>query len=207
MRKAHCESNRAMSSSQAQPTGPMGARNIIPAASLGTVAHFDITPLFPDEDYRFHIRFDRRDVGAFFQPTSDYSTLIAERRHWLTSAPKTYTDLQPEGIPLLEETIAMAHRLGTVPKHFSVEANVNETARDQCLALGTVWEPDFLRLKLDPNGELRLTGGWVCFPSSWSLTARVGKTVGFIHEAVPGLNPSLKNRIDHFLKKLRPGIS
>jgi hypothetical protein len=64
-----------------------------------------MTEVFPDEDYRFHLRFERGSFAEFFRPTAAREKLLAERRHWLQSAPQTYAAFLPDGIPLLKETI------------------------------------------------------------------------------------------------------
>ena len=51
--------------------------------------------LFPDEDYRFQIPFNRAPPGDFFHPTDEHERLVGERRHWLTAAPQTYSALLP----------------------------------------------------------------------------------------------------------------
>src|SRR5439155_12698507 len=47
--------------------------------------------LFPDEDYRFQIRFDCGAPADFFRPTGEHQRLLSERRHWLTTSPETYS--------------------------------------------------------------------------------------------------------------------
>src|SRR5207247_2314497 len=74
-------------------------------------------------------------------------------------------------------------------------------------ALGEFWEPDFLLLKTSADGEIRLLGGCVCFPSSWRLSEKIGRPVEFIHSVVPGLNAGLGTAIHTFLAKLKPGIA
>jgi hypothetical protein len=71
--------------------------------------------------------------------------------------------------------------------------------------LGGAWEPDFLLLKLDDDGRIRLHAGCVCFPSSWKLTDKIGRPLEEIHEPVPTLNPSIGGSIASFLSRLRPG--
>ncbi|NJN05908.1 MAG: DUF3445 domain-containing protein [Rhodobacteraceae bacterium] len=62
-------------------------------------------------------------------------------------------------------------------------------------------------LRPGPDGDPRLVGGVVCFPSSWALEEKVGRDVAWIHEVVPGLNHALRAPIDNFLARLRPGVA
>jgi hypothetical protein len=68
-----------------------------------------------------------------------------------------------------------------------------------------VAEPDLALLAPDAAGEFRLRAGAVCFPSSWAVTEKFGRTLDDIHGVVPGLNPALAPAIGQFLRKLRPG--
>jgi hypothetical protein len=69
------------------------------------------------------------------------------------------------------------------------------------------WEPDFLLLCLGPDAAVRLVGGCVCFPSSWSLEEKIGKPIELVHDVVPGLNSSIGPQIHSFLTKLKPDIA
>ena len=166
-----------------------------------------LAELFPDEDFGFHLGLHRGDAAEFFRPTPQHDSLIAERRHWLQTAPETYSALLPEGIPLLEDAINFARTTRTVPENFSLPKplSVLDNAREQCIELGEAWEPDFLLLKADAAGTVRLLAGCVCFPSSWSLAEKIGHPIETIHGVVPGLNPTIGRQIHLFLTKLRPG--
>jgi len=163
-----------------------------------------IADLFPDQDYRFYMRFERAPVGEFFGRTAAHEKLVSERRHWLQTSPELHNALLPEGQPLLQETVELARFSGTLPdKGASPEAGLAAS----CAALGAVWEPDFMLLKQGDGGELRLVAGCVCFPSSWNFAEKVGLPIESIHGIVPGLNPAIGTQIQSFLSKLRPGLA
>ena len=194
-----------------------------------------MTEVFPDEDYRFHLRFERGGFAEFFRPTAESGNLLAERRRWLHTAPQTYAALLPDGIPLLEETIDLGLTEQTLPAGFaSPQTPIQQpptsnlqpaTGRpppatrpptpdttptlhhSTLLDLGAAWEPDFLLLKPDSAGRIILVAGCVCFPSSWSLAEKIGQPMEMIHGVVPGLNPAIGNQIQGFLTKLRPGVA
>ncbi|MDB6031088.1 MAG: hypothetical protein JWM16_1426 [Verrucomicrobiales bacterium] len=164
-----------------------------------------LSELFPETDYRFSMRFERKSPQEFFARTKNGSSLLAKRRQWLNSAPATYAGLLPEGQVFLEEAIDLAQSWGAVsPAGFSLQP---ERAWDDCLTLGKCLEPDFLLLQPDLAGSPRLLGGVVCFPSHWSLADKLGKPMSLIHEVVPGLNDTLGKQIGSFLNKLRPGVA
>ena len=165
---------------------------------------FQATPLkdlFPDEDYHFQIRFTRGKPVAFFQPTVDHEELIGQRRHWLRTSPETYTAWLADCAPLLDEAIELARE----GQGFASDSALSPPQR--LVALGEFWEPDFLLLKPDAAGAIRLLGGCVCFPSSWKLNEKISQPVEFIHSVVPGLNVNLGAAIHTFLAKLKPGIA
>jgi hypothetical protein len=174
-----------------------------------------LVDVFPEADYRFHLRFERVTFSDFFRATSRGCQLLAERRHWLKTASETYSGLLPEGIPLLRETISLGRAEKVLPDQFSsghspTPSLLNSSTPQllhSLLALGEVWEPDFLLLKPGSAGQMLLVGGCVCFPSSWSLAEKMGRPMDAIHGVVPGLNSAIGNQIDGFLKKLRPGVA
>jgi dimethylamine monooxygenase subunit A len=164
-----------------------------------------LADLFPEEDYRFHMRFARGSVEEFFRPTLQNTDILAQRRHWLDTTPTACAALLPEGEPLLDEARTLAREQGTAPRAFEQGEPPDPWLR--CVQLGKAWEPDFLLLKADASGSVRLLAGCVCFPSSWSLAEKIGKPIGIIHDVVPGLNASIGDQIQTFLTRLRPGAA
>jgi hypothetical protein len=187
------------------------------------------TPLariFPDEDFKFQLRFERGEAAEFFAPTPEHAALVAERRRWLRTEPEKYAALLPPGEPLLAEVLRLAQDWnGFTP--LAAGAPVSDPARTESaqrragseigtantaapwstlLALGEFWEADFLLLKAE-GGEIRLYGGCLCFPSSWRLSDKIGKPIEFIHGPVPGLNESIGQGIHKFLTGLKPGAA
>ena len=63
--------------------------------------------LFPDEDYRFAMRFERGRPEDFFAPTKAGPRLLAERERWLNEELARYAAMLPGGEPLLEETLEL----------------------------------------------------------------------------------------------------
>ena len=161
----------------------------------------NLAELFPDADYRFALRFTRGDAAAFFAPTEAHAVLRRHRAHWLQAEPATYAALEPEGVPLLHEARELAHQW-TGRKLLA-----GASPWRACLALGEFWEPDFLLLKLEDDGEIRLRGGCLCFPSAWRLGDKLGQPLASIHAPVPGLNADLGAGIHKFLANLKPGLA
>jgi dimethylamine monooxygenase subunit A len=158
--------------------------------------------LFPEGDYKFQLRFECGDAAAYFAATVHHAGILAQRRHLLRTAPSTYAALLPEGVELLEETAELAREWNG----FRPESEV-ESPLEACLELGKFWEADYLLLKCEAGGEIRLCGGCLCFPSSWRLSDKIGKPIEAIHAGVPGLNDSIGPAIHKFLAGLKPGVA
>ena len=157
--------------------------------------------LFPDDDYRFQMRFERGEPATFFDRSARSETMLAERRRWLRSDPKTYAAILPPGEAMLDEAVELAREWnGFAPPEMT-------TAWQKCLALGEFWEPDYLLLKSDADGAIRLYGGCLCAPSSWRLKDKLGQPIEFIHGPVPGLNAHIGAAIHKFLAALKPGAA
>ncbi|MEW6303585.1 MAG: heme-dependent oxidative N-demethylase subunit alpha family protein [Verrucomicrobiota bacterium] len=166
-----------------------------------------LSDVLPDEDFRFHIGIQQGDPAAFFRPTERHRQLMAQRRYWLGEETDIYCAALPESEPLLAEATRLATAWGTVTEADELTPPGEDNVLERCRALGCVWEPDFLLLKVEGPGALHLLAGCVCFPSWWNLTEKIGKPIEFIHGVVPGLNQTLGRSISGFLSKLRPGIS
>lgn len=159
-----------------------------------------LAEIFPEDDYKFQLRFERGDAASFFAASSHHAELLAQRRHSLRHEPDKHAGLLPEGVELLEETADLAREWnGYVPE------SETQSPWEECLELGKFWEPDFLLLKCEAGGEIRLCGGCLCFPSSWRLSDKIGHPIEVVHAAVPGLNESIGAGIHKFLAGMKPG--
>jgi hypothetical protein len=152
----------------------------------------------PDTDHKWVMGLRRSDAGAFFAPRDDAGAVRAERARWLAEAPYSYAALTPAAEPALHDTIALANANGV-----SIDASLSPW--DQLLALGRAWECDFVWMHDDGAGAHRVTGGVVCFPSSWSLQDKMGKTMSETHAPVPGLNDVMGPQIETFFARMVPG--
>jgi len=157
--------------------------------------------IFPDDDYRFQMRFERGEPADFFARSARSETGLAERRHWLRGDPNTYAAILPPGEALLDEAVELAREWNG----FALPGSLS--AWETCLALGKFWDPDYLLLKSDADRAIRLYGGCLCAPSSWRLTDKLGQPIEFIHGPVPGLNAHLGAAIHKFLDALKPGAA
>lgn len=164
-----------------------------------------LAELFPDADYRHQMRFQRGLVSEFFQPWNLPLDLLEQRRSWLQRDTGSHAAALPESTPLMDEMIDEM-------KEWALDGSVSgwkmpTDPNRLIISLGGFLEPDFLLLKPDAEGGIRLCAGCVCFPSSWSLEEKIGRPLDWIHQVVPGLNQHLGQPIDTFLRRMAPGIS
>jgi hypothetical protein len=160
--------------------------------------------LFPEGDFRFQMRFQRGQIPEFFDVPAERAVVLAERRRWLAEAPRRYSGLLPGGEALFME---MCELLSVTHSSSSGPGEDGMDAEERLRQLGGRMDVDFLLLAQDSAQRLRLLGGCVCFPSSWSLAEKLGEPVETIHEVVPGLNGQLGVPIATFLRRLGPGIT
>jgi hypothetical protein len=157
-----------------------------------------LSELFPDADYRFPLNVGKGSAAAYFAPTAANAELLAERRHWLSSAPQTYTLMLPESMDLIADLIEVVRAWGTITLSNSL------APASRVLALGAALEPDFVLLQRAPDGVFRVVAGALCFPSHWSLPEKAGLPLESVHGIVPGLNAAIGPAISRILQKLRP---
>lgn len=158
-----------------------------------------LADLFPAEDFRFKLELKRGAPRDFFRGSDASGRLLAERRRWIEAEPARYLALQPAGEALVAEMAALCRAWGVAD--VAGRADRGGMLRE----LGRVLEPDLLLLAADGDGQFRLCGGALCFPTGWALEEKLGLTVEEIHGVVPGLNGALGPAIDGFLRRLRPG--
>jgi hypothetical protein len=167
----------------------------------------NLSDLFPDEDYRFHMALRRGTPQEFFGRTPTNQALLAERQRWLQNEPLTYSACLPESAALVETCIVLAHEWGAISEKQRIDLITLADPRERCAAFGQVWEPDFLLLKSNVGTPHRLLAGCVCFPSSWNLAEKIGQPLETIHGVVPSLNAQIGSSIHSFLSRLTPGAA
>ena len=148
------------------------------------------------------------DPASFFAPCDPTGEVVRERARWLAEEPEKYAALLPETLECVSETIDLANQWSAgndTSPIVRIAANADVTAQLQ--ALGCAWETDIVWLAPHADGELRVVGGIVCFPSSWALTEKLGLPMRDAHSPVPGLNATLGGQVDRFLAKFASGTA
>lgn len=161
----------------------------------------------PDGNHRWMMGVrSEGNAQTFFTAQDNSGTMLKERCRWLDESPEVYAALQPEAQGALYETWKLACSWGfELTCDAQATAPVPQAPGETLLTLGRVWEPDIVWMHPDSNGTYRLTGGVVCFPSSWALREKLGRPMAEVHAPVPGLNEALGRQIDTFLHRTSPG--
>jgi hypothetical protein len=160
--------------------------------------------LFPDRAHRWGMGLRRGDsVAAFFAPGSTAARVLEERRRHLREAPLLYALALPQATDLIDATLGLAESWGV---SFADFVEPPSSPVERLVALGGRVEPDVVLLRGDDQGTHRVVAGVVCFPSSWGLADKLGRTMFDVHGPVPGLNEPLARPIETFLTKLEAGV-
>lgn len=141
-----------------------------------------------------------------------YAAQMAERRRLLAERPAEVLACRPEAeaaaLELLEEVLhdlpALGFRVGSthVICPDGRDVVLDRTAPLHCL--GHVLQEDFCILQKPEGGEHRLTAAILCFPSSWTLSDKLGKPLRRIHTPVASYDDQMGARVQRMFDIIRP---
>ncbi len=156
--------------------------------------------LFPDADYQFSFQFKRGLLSSFYQPSSPASFALRERVRLLSQHRSDCLAWSNSS----EEAIAETHRLFAELR--LVGSSSISDPEQSLLALGQSLEADLILLQIT-EGQPVVVAGVACFPTGWSLPAKLGLPLLGVHQGVPKLNEELGPRINRFLGGLKSDVS
>ena len=148
-------------------------------------------------EFRLSMGLRPLDLSQWLEFGEDAKLQIQQKRELLLHSSNQVVSLEPEAdapaeelFDLLQENLRVHHGRVLVrgPKHDLIVASQN-VAEDLCLMK-----------KID--GEWRLVGACVCFPSRWSLHDKIGTSLDVIHAPVPGYAESLAIPTAKFFDRL-----
>ena len=157
--------------------------------------------LLPDEDFRPRMGLRSGDAHRFFRTCTE--SLLRMRREALDCAPEKYSAATQESLPWVIE--AVTHMAGWADP--SQTTDFPSDVLSLCGWAGRRIEADWVLLSPDATQHHPVSAGVVCFPSSWSLPAKIGLPISAVHEPVPSLNQRLGNSIDSFLARFEPNAA
>src|SRR5438045_2228655 len=107
--------------------------------------HFD-PQWFTDEDFRFRLGTVPGTAEDFFALSPEASTVLAERRHWLTTDPNRFVAMRPEAFAIVRELLDLVSSWpilsGAPDALWSPDINL----LDRLLMLSERLEPDLVLL-------------------------------------------------------------
>lgn len=115
------------------------------------------------------------------------SELLRTIAKWLTTHHPTLFELQRDQI----FNIVTGERIPLDSEH-------------PLLATSKLIQEDLVLLHRRNDGEYRLCGGLLCFPSNWRLNDKLGLSIRETHEPVTLVNDNIGEEIDRLLDRLRP---
>jgi hypothetical protein len=153
-----------------------------------------------------------------FRVDRDYDWITTEKQRLLEIYPHLTHRAQPEaypgsfellsaGAPILAETYPDRFALANgrlTDKANGKSAALTEEDPHPLMTLARFVQEDIALLRRDSHGTYRLVAGCVCFPSDWSLSQKLGKSVREIHAPIPELNSRIGDKIDSALDRLLP---
>jgi dimethylamine monooxygenase subunit A len=152
--------------------------------------------LFPQADHRFQMLLRPGDARDFWGRQDGTGRLLAERERWLAENGERYVAVRAGAEGALREALFFLGNAAGVVGGF---AEVGQAAR--------AVEADWVVLAGELGAGYPIVGGAVVFPSSWSLTEKLGRPLAEVHGPVPGLQAGLGASISTFLDRLVVGAS
>lgn len=154
-------------------------------------------------------------LSGWIEIDTSHAAQMAERRRLLATLPEAVVAALPGTAPVQRELLAtLAHHL---PAHHpawfrragnrlasALTGEAHDLRAPPLPLLGRLVAEDFCLLREEAEG-LRLIAAVLCFPSRWSLAAKMGRLLGPIHAPVPFYPARLARPVDRFLGLLRPG--
>lgn len=165
----------------------------------------ELLTMFPaHEDYAFRMNYRRVEHPRDFLAVHG-GGLLEERGAILDAHPERHAGLLPEGDAQFDAFATFVAGHGGID-HAALADIRGETDRTRKItALARIIEPDFAVMRVTRDRVIRLVGGCVCFPSSWSPEEKMGKELRDIHAVVPGLNERMGGMIGGAMANLKPG--
>lgn len=157
----------------------------------------------------------RPETGAWLRVDEAYAAQMARREILLSERPGEVVYLDPEARPAAEELLAVVLRelpaLGferngdrvSCPDGRIVDVSV-AGAEGPLNVLGHLLQNDFVLMEKRGDQHV-LTGAILCFPASWSLAEKAGRSLIDIHIPVEDYTDDLARRVQRLFDGIQVG--
>lgn len=133
---------------------------------------------------------------------------IAERDRLLRDQREEVLYLEPDAMPAARELLELVlnHLWGGVPSQVQRADGVvvRVDMADPLGTLGRITQQDFCILQKSA-AEHVLTGAVVCFPASWMLSEKAGRSLLGIHDPVAEYQKDIARRVQRLFDGVQPG--
>lgn len=153
--------------------------------------------IFPDTDFRFRMGLRVVQDRSFFDAEPDQAERIIMRQRSLDTHPQRYAAALPESGEAIQEAAEWMQPSRIIQAGSALEG---------CVELGRTLDIDWVLLSSEASRGFPVIAGCVCFPSHWSLPAKLGLPIRQVHHPVPTLEGKLGDDIDTYLGRLQPGV-
>jgi len=141
-----------------------------------------------------------------------YAAQMAERVRLIDTIPDKVHALLPQAHAAADELYTMiAARLpGLGFRQMNGEwfcpdgRRVADDRAQPLLTLGRLLQEDFCLLQPGPGGSHLLTGAILCFPASWTLSQKIGRSLLGIHIPVDSYDANIAARVQRLFDAIRP---
>ncbi len=153
------------------------------------------------------------DAGDWAAVDEAYAGQMALRDRFLTEARDKVLALLPEGCAAADELLRLGLDHAATLPGFSRTANhltrpdgvTIEVERDDPLGtLGHMFQQDLCILERGSTAHI-LTGAVLCFPSGWTLSEKIGRTLDRLHRPVPSYDDPMAKRVQRMFDGLKTG--
>ncbi len=158
----------------------------------------------PDEDYRFRMNYRKVEHPRDFLASS-VEGLLEERGAILDAHPERHAGLMRDGEKQFDAFASYVAANGGIDDATLAAIRGQADPQRRIMALARVIEPDFAVMRVTRDRVIKLVGGCVCFPSSWSPEKKIGMELRDIHAVVPGLNEGMGGMIGGAMGHLKSG--
>ena len=152
------------------------------------------------------------DIDDWLRVDEAYGPQMAERARLIAAIPDKVHALLPEAREAAAELYAMiATRLpGLGFRRHDGDwlcpdgRRVTDDRTQPLLTLGHLLQEDFCLLQPGPDGSHLLTGAILCFPASWTLSQKIGRSLLDIHIPVESYDSNIAARVQRLFDAIRP---
>ena len=152
------------------------------------------------------------DMADWLRVDEAYAAQMAERERLIATIPEQVHALLPQAEDAAQELAEMtAARLPGLGFHREGAAwrcpdgrLAPDTPEAPLIALGRLIQEDLCILQDGPQGSHILTGAILCFPASWTLSQKIGRSLFGIHDPVTEYDNNIARRVQRLFDAIHP---